>query len=82
MTLYYFTADWCAPCKKTLPMVLAVRPDTVVVDIDNPSPEERRLMDDHVIMNVPFILNDGVPVPVGKLRNRHAVKAVLGKPGE
>ena len=35
---YYFTADWCAPCKKVRPIVEEINKDSIVKFkiIDNP----------------------------------------------
>jgi thioredoxin 1 len=36
---YYFTADWCAPCKKVRPIVEEINKDSIVkfklVDVDS-----------------------------------------------
>jgi thioredoxin 1 len=62
-TVYYFTADWCQPCKKTRPIVEELnREQTVagfqIIDVDD-NPE---LVSTFKIQSVPtFILfEDGV----------------------
>jgi thioredoxin 1 len=66
-TVYYFTAEWCQPCKKTRPIVEELNRDQTVagfqiIDVDfNPE-----LVDNFGIRSVPtFILFDN-----GKEKNR------------
>lgn len=60
-TVYYFTADWCQPCKKTRPIVEELNRDQTtagfqIIDVDvNPE-----LVKNFGIKSVPtFILFDG-----------------------
>ena len=62
-TIYYFTADWCQPCKKTRPIVEELnREQTIagfqIIDVDDNS----ELVKTFGIQSVPtFILfNDGI----------------------
>jgi thioredoxin 1 len=66
-TVYYFTADWCQPCKKTRPIVEELNREQIVagfqiIDVDvNPE-----LVKNFEIKSVPtFILFDE-----GKEKNR------------
>lgn len=41
-TIYYFTADWCKPCKKTKPIVAEIQRDSSdikfqIIDVDDNS---------------------------------------------
>lgn len=60
-TVYYFTADWCQPCKKTRPIVEELnREQTIagfqIIDVDDNSD----LVKTFGIQSVPtFILFDG-----------------------
>lgn len=62
-TIYYFTAEWCQPCKKTKPIVEEMnREQTLVhfqiIDVD----DNKHLMEKFFIQAVPtFILfEDGI----------------------
>ena len=57
--VYYFTADWCNPCKKVKPIVEEINKDSIVkfqmIDVDS----EIELAKRFEIMSVPtFILMD------------------------
>lgn len=60
-TIYYFTADWCQPCKKTRPIVEELNREQTtagfqVIDVDD-NPE---LVKNFAVQSVPtFILFDG-----------------------
>jgi len=60
-TIYYFTADWCQPCKKTRPIVEQLNRDQStagfqIIDVDD-NPD---LVKNFGISSVPtFILFDG-----------------------
>jgi thioredoxin 1 len=60
-TIYYFTADWCQPCKKTRPIVEELNREQItagfqIVDVDDNSD----LVKNFNIQSVPtFILFDG-----------------------
>jgi thioredoxin 1 len=60
-TIYYFTADWCQPCKKTRPIVEELNREQStagfqIVDVDDNSD----LVKNFSIQSVPtFILFDG-----------------------
>ena len=62
-TIYYFTADWCQPCKKTRPIVEELNRDQTtagfqIIDVDDNS----ELVKTFSIQSVPtFILfTDGI----------------------
>jgi thioredoxin 1 len=64
-TIYYFTADWCQPCKKTRPIVEELNRDQVtagfqIIDVDYASD----LVKMFSVQSVPtFILfNNGVEI--------------------
>ena len=58
---YYFTADWCGPCKKVRPVVEEINQDSIVkfqlVDVDS----ELELVRAFEIKSVPtfIIIKDG-----------------------
>ena len=57
--VYYFTADWCNPCKKVKPIVEEINKDSIIkfqmIDVDS----EIELAKRFEIMSVPtFILMD------------------------
>jgi thioredoxin 1 len=58
---YYFTADWCAPCKKVRPIVEDINKDSIVkfkiIDVDS----EMELVKAFDIKSVPtfIIIKDG-----------------------
>jgi thioredoxin 1 len=58
---YYFTADWCGPCKKVRPIVEEINKDSLVrfqsIDVDS----EIELVRQFEIKSVPtfIILKDG-----------------------
>lgn len=60
-TVYYFTADWCQPCKRTRPIVEELNREQTeagfqIIDVDD-NPE---LVKSFGILSVPtFILFDG-----------------------
>lgn len=60
-TIYYFTADWCQPCKKTRPIVEELNREQStagfqIIDVDDNSD----LVKNFSIQSVPtFILFDG-----------------------
>jgi thioredoxin 1 len=60
-TVYYFTADWCPPCKKTRPVVEELNKDQTtagfqIIDVDD-NPD---LVKNFNIRSVPtFILFEG-----------------------
>lgn len=61
ITAYYFTADWCGPCKKVRPIVEEINKDSSVkfkvVDVDS----EMELVRAFEIKSVPtfIIIKDG-----------------------
>jgi len=61
ITAYYFTADWCGPCKKVRPIVEEINKDSAVkfkvVDVDS----EMDLVKAFEIKSVPtfIIIKDG-----------------------
>lgn len=58
---YYFTADWCAPCKKTRPLVEEINKDRAIkfqiIDVDS----EMDLVRAFEIKSVPtfIVIKDG-----------------------
>lgn len=58
---YYFTADWCAPCKKVRPIVESINQDSYlkfkIIDVDS----EMELVKAFEIKSVPtfIIIKDG-----------------------
>lgn len=58
---YYFTADWCAPCKKVRPIVEEINKDSAIkfkiIDVDS----EMELVRAFEIKSVPtfIIIKDG-----------------------
>ena len=60
-TIYYFTADWCQPCKRTRPIVEELNREQTeagfqIIDVDD-NPE---LVKSFSVQSVPtFILFDG-----------------------
>jgi thioredoxin 1 len=58
---YYFTADWCAPCKRVRPIVEEINKDSVIkfkiIDVDS----EMELVKAFEIKSVPtfIIIKDG-----------------------
>ena len=60
-TIYYFTADWCQPCKKTRPIVEELNREQIkagfqIIDVD----DNLELVKTFGIQSVPtFILFDG-----------------------
>ena len=60
-TVYYFTADWCQPCKKTRPIVEELNREQTtagfqIIDVD----DNADLVKNFGIQSVPtFILFDG-----------------------
>ena len=58
---YYFTADWCAPCKKVRPIIEDINKDSIVkfkiIDVDS----EMELVKAFDIKSVPtfIIIKDG-----------------------
>lgn len=58
---YYFTADWCAPCKKTRPIVEEINKDRAIkfqiIDVDS----EMDLVRAFEIKSVPtfIVIKDG-----------------------
>ena len=58
---YYFTADWCAPCKKVRPIVEEINKDSMVkfkmIDVDS----EMELVRNFNIKSVPtfIVIKDG-----------------------
>ena len=60
-TVYYFTADWCQPCKKTRPIVEELNRDQSIagfqiIDVD----DNIQLVKNFNVQSVPtFILFDG-----------------------
>jgi thioredoxin 1 len=58
---YYFTADWCAPCKKVKPIVEEINKDSMVkfkiIDVDS----EMELVRNFNIKSVPtfIVIKDG-----------------------
>ena len=61
ITAYYFTADWCGPCKKVRPIVESINKDSVLkfklIDVDS----EIELVKLFEIKSVPtfILLKDG-----------------------
>lgn len=62
-TIYYFTADWCQPCKKTKPIVAEIQRDVSdvkfqIIDVD----DNDDLVKTFEIRSVPtfILLEDGV----------------------
>jgi thioredoxin 1 len=53
---YYFTADWCAPCKKVRPIVEEINKDSIVkfkiIDVDS----EMELVKAFEIKSVPTFI--------------------------
>lgn len=64
ITAYYFTADWCGPCKKVRPIVESINKDSVIkfklIDVDS----EIELVKLFEIKSVPtfILLKDGEQV--------------------
>ena len=64
ITAYYFTADWCGPCKKVRPIVESINKDSVLkfklIDVDS----EIELVKLFEIKSVPtfILLKDGEQV--------------------
>lgn len=62
-TIYYFTAEWCQPCKKTRPIVEELNRDQSIarfqiIDID----DNKHLAEYFNIMSVPtfILISDGI----------------------
>jgi thioredoxin 1 len=61
ITAYYFTADWCSPCKRVRPIVEEINKDSVnkfkIIDVDS----EMELVRAFEIKSVPtfIIIKDG-----------------------
>lgn len=61
VTAYYFTADWCGPCKKVRPVVEAINSDSPIqykiIDVDS----EGDLVKKFSISSVPtfIVFKDG-----------------------
>jgi thioredoxin 1 len=61
ITAYYFTADWCSPCKRVRPIVEEINKDSVnkfkIIDVDS----EIELVRAFEIKSVPtfIIIKDG-----------------------
>lgn len=61
ITAYYFTADWCAPCKKVRPIVEEINRDSMIkfkiVDVDS----EIEIIKHFNIKSVPtfIVIKDG-----------------------
>lgn len=61
ITAYYFTADWCAPCKKVRPIVEEINRDSMIkfkiVDVDS----EIEIIKHFSIKSVPtfIVIKDG-----------------------
>jgi len=62
-TVYYFTADWCQPCKRTRPIVEELRREQIaamfqIIDVDDNS----TLANTFMIQSIPtFVLfEDGI----------------------
>ena len=62
--VYYFTADWCNPCKKVKPIVEEINKDSIIkfqiIDVDS----EIELAKRFEIMSVPtfILMHDGKEV--------------------
>ena len=61
ITAYYFTADWCSPCKRVRPIVQEINKDSAnkfkIIDVDS----EMELVRAFEIKSVPtfIIIKDG-----------------------
>ena len=64
IAVYYFTADWCNPCKKTRPIVEEINRETdtkfQIIDVDS----EMELVKRFEIRSVPtfILLKDGIEI--------------------
>jgi thioredoxin 1 len=78
--VYYFTADWCNPCKKTRPIVEEMNREThikfQIIDVDS----ELDLAKKFAINSVPtfILLKDGIEIKrnIGA-QNREQLEALI-----
>lgn len=78
--VYYFTADWCSPCKKTRPIVEEMNREThikfQIIDVDS----ELDLAKKFAIHSVPtfILLEDGIEIKrnIGA-QNREQLEALI-----
>jgi thioredoxin 1 len=78
--VYYFTADWCSPCKKTRPIVEEMNREThikfQIIDVDS----ELDLAKNFAIYSVPtfILLEDGIEIKrnIGA-QNREQLEALI-----
>jgi thioredoxin 1 len=60
----YFTAEWCTPCKKTMPIAEELKRDGVIDFIFIDADSQTELIEEFGIKTVPtyILLNDGKEV--------------------